>query len=430
MVGEMKGYMLLLLVPLILYLYAYFRTPLLPLIDGPYYSAQVSWIARYWTLRHPDPPLTFYLLLPFYFATGDNILAVKVGVPVISSLMFIPAFLYFREVDGDDEAAALGALALTTSYYTVRLVTDFVKNAFGFIWVFSWLFFAIRYERRGKLRDLVGATASVLLVMLTHILDFGFTVGLSILYALLRRDRRAAILASISSIFLALAFLQPWIVGGDVSKGVALVEQVAEGDVGPSGLLDVVPLAASLLLLLSWYKSGEHIHGSLGLVSLLFSLPVYGRGWVMRFRNLGGIPLSAVLSRGKAEAGGGRILAALALVLIASSGFALASTVRPTIDVGTFNEMKYILDRYSSSVFVPDVKIRYWAETISFNVTSTPEGAGYMLICQPRQGPVHPGSQPKGPSPLTSNVEALVRRLRAQPVFQGERCVLFKIGGR
>ena len=167
MAKGMKGYMLLLLVPLILYLYAYFKTPLLPLIDGPYYSAQVSWIARYWILRHPDPPLTFYLLLPFYFATGDNILAVKVGVPIVSSLMFIPAFLYFREVDGDDEAAALGALALTTSYYTVRLVTDFIKNAFGLIWVFSWLFFAIRYERRGRLGDLVGAAASVLLVMLT-----------------------------------------------------------------------------------------------------------------------------------------------------------------------------------------------------------------------------------------------------------------------
>ncbi len=65
MAKGMKGYMLLLLVPLILYLYAYFRTPLLPLIDGPYYSAQVSWIARYWALRHPAPPLTFSLLLPF-----------------------------------------------------------------------------------------------------------------------------------------------------------------------------------------------------------------------------------------------------------------------------------------------------------------------------------------------------------------------------
>ena len=425
MVKGMRWFPLFLIVPLALYLYAYFRTPLLPLIDGPYYSAQVSWIARYWTLRHPDPPLTFYLLLPFYFATGDNILAVKVGVPIISSLMFIPAFLYFREVDGDDEVAVLGALALTTSYYTVRLVTDFVKNAFGLIWVFSWLFFALRYGKGGELRDLAGATISVLLVMLTHILDFGFTVGLSILYALLRRDRRAITLASISSAFLALAFLQPWIVGGDVSKGVALVEQVAEGDVGPSGLLDLVPLVSSLLLLWSWYKNKEPMHGSLGLVSLLFSLPIYGRGWVMRFRNLGGIPLSAVLSRGKAEAKGGRILAFLALVLVASSGFTLASTVRPTVDMATFNEMKCILDRYRYPIFVPDVKIRYWAETLSFDVTSTPEGANYMLICQP----THPGSPAKGAA-LPSKAEALIRRLRAQPVFQGERCTLFKMRGR
>ncbi len=422
----------LFLIPLALYLYAYFRTPLIPMIDGPYYASQLLWIAKYGTLRHPDPPLTFYLLLPFYWLTGDNILAVKIGAPFLVSLAFLPAFLFLREVEEFEGAAAAGALAFTLSEYTVRMVTDFVKNAVGLIWIFSWMLFSYRYQKNGNWRDLVGAVASVMLAMLTHILDFGFIVAVSIVQLFMKRDKRSTLLAAFSLAFLALAFFQPWIVGGDIFKGIAFVEEVSEGETGrvrasaPVRMTDLIPYAASLLLVVVWLKGGEALYGAVGIVSLLMNIPFYGWKWIMRFRNMTGIPLGTSLGNAHSLAGRkGFYLSILALALISSSGLQLASSVHPTIDLETYEEMRYIFSRFTGEVYVPDVKVRYWAETISLSVGSSPQGADYLMICLTSKA--LGGGQI--PPPQDQRIVKLLRHLRAIPLFEGRRCFLYKIGG-
>jgi len=407
----------LFVLPLSLYLYAYSRTPLLPRIDPPYYAGQLIWIAKYGTLRHPDPPLTFYLLLPFYWLTGDCIAAVKVGTSFLISLAYIPAYLFIKEVEGDEISAAIGALSFSFSEYIVRMVTDFIKNGVGVIWVFSWLLFAYKYHKSSRKIYLIGAILSTVLAMFTHILDFGFIIALSLLNMLIRRlDRKSIYLASISVILLFVAFLQPWIVGGDVFKGIAFAEEVAEGEtkVRPYRLVDFLPYSVSIFLILTWFLGGNSLYLALGILALLMNMPLYGGEWLMRFVNMTCIPLAVAVGHGISKLGKKGLLISLLLVtMIGSSGFEMATSSRSTIDLQTYNEMKNILTTLDGKFFIPDVRLRYWAETISLDVTSNPCEADLILEC------TLPGSRSARAIPfIPPNVK---------PVIEGGSCKVFRI---
>ncbi len=386
---------------LALLLWAHLRTPLLPGIDGPYYAAQVEWIDSRGGLRHPDPPLAFYLLWVFYRAVGDPILGVKLGASLLTAAASVPAYLMVREETGGRIPALAAGLSLPLSWYVVRLATDFIKNSVGLLWVTLWLWAAGRQLRTGGW-SWAAALASAL-AALTHSLDFAYVLASSLLLlpasAATGRVRRAAPLAAAAVAAAAVLIAFPQIVGGDVTKGVKVAEMTMEGE--SAGAFDPVQLGAGLALvgaaLGGWLSpGGSALAAAAGAVAVILGLPVYPRQYLMRFRLMAGIPLSLAAGLAPGRSPDSRALAAGVLVpVVLAGGLLAARAARPTITPEQYSELAAALEAAPAGtpIVVRSAPLRYWAEVLSEDVVPSPPAGVSVAELEgdvDRRGPPRP----------------------------------------
>ncbi len=63
------------------------RSPLVFMIDGPYYIAQYRYLRYTGGMHYPDPPLAFMILYPFEYVTDVVFGSPYLGLKVCVSLM-------------------------------------------------------------------------------------------------------------------------------------------------------------------------------------------------------------------------------------------------------------------------------------------------------------------------------------------------------
>ena len=62
------------------------RYPIMYGIDGPYYLIQMRHLVSDGVIKYPDPPLTYYMLAPFYILSADKNLGLKMAVAFYGGL--------------------------------------------------------------------------------------------------------------------------------------------------------------------------------------------------------------------------------------------------------------------------------------------------------------------------------------------------------
>ena len=385
---------LLVLASIIILGYPLFRSPLLLMIDGPYYAVQARWILEKGYMKYPDPPLVFYIMALISAVVGDVFLGVKITAVVLSSLATLPWYYYFSRKNM--WVAGIGAgLALVFNQWMVRMVPDFMKNATGILWLSGFIVFSLIYLEGGERRHLFYAFVFLFLTALTHILDFGvaifYSIALPTLYAVTtgRLDPKRMVLPLVGISLVMIAFLAPFIVGGDVYKGIAFLRDVSEYDEYSFERLPDAVLVAGIaltLLITGAIKYGESkceaaLCFSSALLIVALNFPLIPPKWLFRFRNMNVVPLAVSVGESLSLIGGSkRTVPALIIisVLLAASATTVYSRIRPTITLREYEELKKAIAFAESrgySIVIPDPRLRYWSETISDNVYKSPENA-------------------------------------------------------
>ena len=389
-------------------------TPLVPGIDGPYYVVQVRWLLTHGQMKYPDPPLAFYLMSVAALVLGDIFVAVEVTSALVTALAALPTYALIKRVTGSRIAAFASALAISLNPFVVRLSSDFMKNSMGLLWLTLFLYFNARYIDRGSKADLFGLIASLVLTALTHILDYGVALlyaTLGFLFARGEYRRRAAPGAAMALLSVLALVMAPFVVGGDIWKGFAFLEELAEeaeiGFIKLDWLALSVGVSASLLIASFFVKESailSLLSASSGVIGLALNLPFIPPKWLFRFRLMTAVPLAhgvgvatAVVKDGYRPA-----VAALLLALVVTMGLGAYRVVRPSIPPPAYAELKAALEKLEEvglKPVIPDTRLRYWAETLSDDVYKRARDLGepYAIVALktarrlPRGAPVFEG---------------------------------------
>jgi len=188
-----EKYWLILLIVIFLFsfildLFVLTRYPLSYGIDGAFYDIQVRNILQYGFPMSNDPPLAYYLLTPFVTLSGNSFLGVKIGMAFMGSLLVFPAFFltecYVKEKNGKKVGsripALLSAFMVTVNINYFALISDYMQNLVGVLFLSIFLYFAIRWFEDIKDWKKYG-TLTVLLLgvnLLTHIYTGALAVTL------------------------------------------------------------------------------------------------------------------------------------------------------------------------------------------------------------------------------------------------------------
>ena len=385
-------------------------TPLLPGIDGPYYAVQVRWLVERGELKYADPPLAFLLLTAFYLVLGDLFLAVKLGSVLLTSLAVLPIYLLVKRLTSSRIAGIAAGLAFAINPFTLKLYSDFIKNSIGLLWLNLFLLFEIRYMQDSSRKNLVGLIVALVLTALTHILDYGvalfYAISLFSLSIPFTRDIKKA-LPGAAIAFLSFAGLvaAPWVVGGDIRKGFAFITQLAESDLEPVVMQQhwfILALAISAALFAKSYFSRDNSEMAMlciasGILAILVNLPILPRNWLFRFRLMTNIPLAYAVGMALTSKKEGENLVAAILILALLLVISLPATgvVRPSIPPPAYQELKDAIAKCEATVGkarIPDVRLRYWAETISDNVEGASRGntlGNSCLVFLKTRKPIH-----------------------------------------
>ena len=168
------------------YLWIFLRNELIPMIDGPYYLIQVRSFLTTGGLVYGDPPLTFYLLSLFSLLFRDITLGVKVGVSFLCALSTIPAYFLMKRVGKGVLAGLVAMLLVVFSAPYIRMLTDFMKNAVGMCWLFAFMYYLHDLAFTGiRKSSLALAAFFIVLIGLTHILDFGIALVFLVFYTIM-----------------------------------------------------------------------------------------------------------------------------------------------------------------------------------------------------------------------------------------------------
>ncbi len=367
--------------------YPLFRTPLLPMIDGPYYAVQVRWILEKGHMLYPDPPLIFYIMALAALLTGDIFTGVKIVAALMPALTAIPWYHYYRR--RGRPAAAGAALAATLNPWMMRMASDFMKNAAGTLWLSAFIVEATLYLEQPTRRRLALSALFLTLTALTHILDLAVAIFYAILQPLIhlaltrKPDPRRLLPPAAALALLAALFAAPAIVGGDVYKGLALLHDAATGTLQPKppDLLTALGVAAALA---AASRAAEPAEASLDIASAalapLLVLPALPQKWLFRLRNMETTPIAVAAGSSLRGLPPRAALPALALItaLLAAQATALYPAIRPTITPSQHADLARALayaQSHGLSVVVREPPLRYWAQTLADNVYADPEQA-------------------------------------------------------
>ena len=122
-------------------------------IDGAFYDIQVLNILQQGVPLSNDPPLAYYLLTPFVLLSGNSFLGIKIGMAFIGSLLVFPAYFitesYVRKKNGkilgSKVPALLSAFLITVNVNYFSLITNFMQNLVGVLFLSLFLYFAIKW---------------------------------------------------------------------------------------------------------------------------------------------------------------------------------------------------------------------------------------------------------------------------------------------
>ncbi|RLG08026.1 MAG: hypothetical protein DRN65_02520, partial [Thaumarchaeota archaeon] len=207
------------------------RYPIMYGIDGPYYLHQMRHLLAEGMLKYPDPPLTYYMLAPFYSFFPDKNIGLKVAVAFyggLTSLILFTAFRRFCDLSG-----LTASLTFALSPFTLRLAEDFIKNYVSLIFLstFIYILLNVRDRKRAAIYSSIIAIASAL----SHVLTFGVLALFSLLIlflSLIRRSddlvvRYASASAAITSMMILMIslFIFPQITGYDSFKLLSFLNQ-------------------------------------------------------------------------------------------------------------------------------------------------------------------------------------------------------------
>lgn len=421
---------IILLSGFVLYELKYFSTPLLLGFDGPYYYVQVSNILSTGHLKYSDPPLAFYVLVGFALLLGDVVAGIKIGSIIIVLIGGYAVYLIVEEIT-DPIGGVIASGLYAYSPHLARMSYDLIKNAMGITpLLFSLLltYLAVKY---GKLLFSVLSSLLVVVTGLTHVLDFAVIMVITLLefayLALKKCDVKFVAPQALSAIvLLALGFAYASIVGGDPYKGVSLIRMMILGESSSEIKHTILlaqlsyPLLIGLAGLISCSKlriSGRTLLLSSSIVLIALNMPVIPASFLWRFNLMSAALCPIILGTLVGSIGDRRLKVALALVVIGAIipqyVFQLEAA-RPSISIEEYRELKQLVSEYSDNTWfiVPDVKLRYWVETLTPRVSGKlsdggiPEESTPILIWEIRRG---------------------MPPFRGRIVFKGEHIVAYEI---
>jgi len=398
-------------------LWIFSRNWLITGIDGPYYLIQVRELLRRGSLVYGAPPLAFLLLSFFCLITGDLMLGVKVGVSLLCALSTVPAFYLMRRAG---KSSLPGFIAMTLIIFSapyIRMMTDFMKNAIGILFLLSFLYYLHVLATSGfSRRSLILANFFLILTGLTHILDFGVAILFLMLYSLwaviLNVNRHpflksTCIIALVLFLFILMASTFFGDLFADFGKALSFLRELAgmggAGRPPPRPSLKPKPQAPSpplwiravggweyVLLLLfsgailtvySWLRGdGEStlLLSAVTSMSSMISFPLIPPNWLWRLMLMIVVPTAIIFSQGLSEVNrlmkrtGGNPLseASTALIIISLAFFIMqagyaAEKARPTISYEGYLDLVEMKDKIPpDSLVVADFHVAYWVEYV------------------------------------------------------------------
>ena len=384
-----------------------FSTPLLFGIDGPYYYVQVSSLLSSGSLKYPDPPLAFYILAFFSIVSNDVFIGVKVGSIFITLLALYAIYYLVKEITNP-----IGGLAACLFYAfspaLIRMSFDFIKNAMGLAFLsFTLLFLYLAISRR-KMTYSMLASIFVVLTGLTHILDFMVIyMILLIVFAMCIRIKsivKYVAIPFISGTFiLLLGFMIYSLMGGDPYRIISFINSILhtrEPITSISMLLKgniILPILVGVSGIILSVRmrdiAGKYIVLALSIILILLNLPFIPHQYLWRFNLMIAILLPLILGIIIGHINDMRYGILVSMVIL---GFMLPQFIsqydflRPSISLEEYNELKQLASIIPDNVFlvVPDVRLKYWVETLVQNVVKTPRdipiGCQAILIFEKR----------------------------------------------
>jgi len=367
------------LMSFIMILIVLLRYPIMYGIDGPYYLIQMRHLLGDGSLKYPDPPLTYYMLAPFYLLFSDKNVGLKVAVAFYGGLTSLILFMAFRRFC--DLGGLTASLTFTLSPFTLRLAEDFIKNYVSLIFpaIFIYILLNVKDLKRAAIYSSIAALASAL----SHVLTFGVLALLSLIVfisSLIGRSgdfvKYASASAAITSMIILTVSLSifPQVTGYDSFKLLSFLNQPF-GDGG--GLtfrrIDfiggmVIGLAGIIYGLTHRSKLESLIPIASGISLTLLNLPIIGHSWLFRFNLMGSILVPLIIASmmdGVKESSRPAMLTAiigLMFIVMLPTIFAL----RPSITINDYLELQRIVDYVppGSTIVVPDNRLRYWVEAL------------------------------------------------------------------
>ena len=386
---------------ILIYSLKYMSTPLLLGIDGPYYYVQVDTLLKEGGLKYPDPPLAFYILAVFAIMLGGDVtLGIKFGSVVVTMVAVYALYYLMRDVAGP-EAGMVTAVLYAFSPYLARLCFDLIKNAMGLTFLSLTLLLSYMAISRRKAKYSILASISLLAVGITHVLDFAVSYSAVLLFFLLHFRERKLYRYTIppvaaGSLLLLLGFISYSVMGGDPYKGIAFISSLAREDVEAEELSlraakVIYPLITGLAgLLLSLKLRGEarNLMLTLSLLIIILNLPVYPQQYIWRFNLMTAVLAPPIIgvALGLVRESELKVLLALIIVgLVAPQFISQLQRSGPSIPLEEYYELKGLISHipHESVLVVPDVRLRYWVETLYPKVVKSPwdvEGEGNQVI--------------------------------------------------
>ena len=356
------------------------RYPIMYGIDGPYYLIQMKHLLADGMLKYPDPPLTYYMLAPFYSFFPDKNIGLKVAVACYGGLTSLILFMAFRRFC--DLSGLTASLTFALSPFTLRLAEDFIKNYVSLIFpaTFIYVLLNVRDRRRAAIYSFIIAIASAL----SHVLTFGvlalFSLMIFVLSLIKRSNDLAVKYASASAAITSAAILTisllilPQITGYDSFKLLSFLNKpFGREGISMSRRIDfigsiIMGLAGIIYGLTHRSKVESLIPVTSGILLILLNLPLIGRSWLFRFSLMGSILIPLIMAsimNGVEKMSRPAMLMAiigLMFMMMLPTIFAL----KPSITMRDYFELQKIVDYVppGSTVVVPDTRLRYWVEAL------------------------------------------------------------------
>ena len=372
------------------------HVPLLPGIDGPYYLLQVKHLDEYGRLRYPDPPIAFYLLYPWYKVFNDKIKGLEIGMAFYIALISLLLYVVLSRIGRKRVCGVIGALIFAFSNYTLRLVGDFWKNTIGLLWVTLLIYGLYRFEKKRTLGSLLIIVSTFILTALTHILDFGLSLLILISYSTIsllsreyRKDKIFISLVSFIALTCVILAVFPALTGYDVMKFVGFVREMFSEELVEARILSSPVLIIGFVTLV--YGLVKYLRGVrrelakillvVSIAAVVLNLPIIPREFLWRFLLMNGYLLGVVIALSIAYL---NRLEAITFALLIGTVIIYPTIVSPkreflpSIVPAAYDELKRFVNMVESrfnnhyTLFIPDPKLRYWAETLTWNVSRRP----------------------------------------------------------